>query len=100
MLDAEIVSMVQSFRGKRTFDGEAAHFVGDVVECDVVHDDVFVECLHGALAERGVRECEQAVGERVDFEFGKNAALRIQQERERADPSWRFFTSFETMAFK
>ncbi len=58
--------------------------VGDVFERDIVHDDEFVESFDGTFADGGVGEGEQLIFQRVDFEFGEDVALRIEEQRERA----------------
>ena len=82
--ESEAASLCDDDSGLGAFHGEAAELVGQVFERDVVHYDEFIERGEGALADGSVRADKELFGERVDFEFGEDVPLRIEQERARA----------------
>ena len=70
--------------GLGAFEGEGRELVGGVFESDVVHDDEFVEHLNDFFAYGRVSADQELFFERVDFEFGENVALGIEEQGEGA----------------
>src|SRR6266446_586749 len=71
-------------RGFRAFYGECGEVGGAVGEGDVIHDDVFVERGDQRFADAGVGEAEEFFGKVVGFDFGEDAALRVEEQRDGA----------------
>src|SRR5215472_13358460 len=80
-IQIQSAKVAKNFGGARAFERERTKLFGPVFENDVIHDDELIESLDEALANHGVRNDEQAVFERERFDFGENAALRTQKQR-------------------
>ena len=83
---ATAASMVESSPSEErsTPEGQGPEEIGLIGEIHVVHDDVFVERFDKALADHGVGDAEQMVGQSVGLDFREDVSLRIQQERDSA----------------
>jgi hypothetical protein len=65
-----------------TLDSKASHLVSQILDLHLRADDILLEQRHGLFPQRSVRKHQQHFRERVHFELGLYAALRIQQQRE------------------
>ena len=74
----------ERFGSLRSFEGQGPEEIDLIGEIHVVHDDVFVERFDKALADHGVGNAEQMVGQSVGLDFREDVPLRIQQERDGA----------------
>src|SRR6266852_5233020 len=77
--------------GLRTLQRQRAVAGRLIGEGHVIHDDVFVEPFDQTLANHGVGDAEEPVGERVGFDLRENVPLRIQEQRNDAAPDGEVF---------
>lgn len=66
----------------RALKRERAVAIGFVGQGDVVHDDEFFEGFGEFFADHRVRDDEELVGEGLRLDFGEDAALGIEEERD------------------
>ena len=66
----------------RSLQRERGVAIGFVAEGYVIHDDEFFERFGDLFAGHCVRDAEQAVGLGLRFDFGKDAALWVQEKRD------------------
>ena len=71
-------------RRARPFERQRSITLRFIRERDVIHNDEFVERLDQSLANHSIRNAEKFGGLSARFDFGEDATLRIQQQRDTA----------------